>query len=303
MIEMIRQEMDKCPSKDNHLYLIKSIDDKCGFFAMDKRLLFMARTESVKRTDTVKTEKLLLNTCVDILNVENDSTFKPGKYDFILFTGEKDETDFESFVNICVLYSNEKDRITVKDFFYSILDMFQLPKEQQFKNLIGLMGELAVLYDIYIKTGVNVASGWHENSTDKYDISYNGSVIEVKTTTSNLYNVKIKHDQLFGKEGVILAAVRVTESNAGVTLKRLIKKINDINDFKTDFIFQIKLGKELKKISPKDLEQKKIEIKDIRFYCNSDMITIYDIPENITNVEYEYMLIDTPTREIKDILN
>lgn len=300
---MIRQEMDKCPSKDNHLYLIKSIDDKCGFFAMDKRLLFMARTESVKRTDTVKTEKLLLNTCVDILNVENDSTFKPGKYDFILFTGEKDETDFESFVNICVLYSNEKDRITVKDFFYSILDMFQLPKEQQFKNLIGLMGELAVLYDIYIKTGVNVASGWHENSTDKYDISYNGSVIEVKTTTSNLYNVKIKHDQLFGKEGVILAAVRVTESNAGVTLKRLIKKINDINDFKTDFIFQIKLGKELKKISPKDLEQKKIEIKDIRFYCNSDMITIYDIPENITNVEYEYMLIDTPTREIKDILN
>lgn len=300
---MIRQEMDKCPSKDNHLYLIKSIDDKCGFFAMDKRLLFMARTESVKRTDTVKTEKLLLNTCVDILNVENDSTFKPGKYDFILFTGEKDETDFESFVNICVLYSNEKDRITVKDFFYSILDMFQLPKEQQFKNLIGLMGELAVLYDIYIKTGVNVASGWHENSTDKYDISYNGSVIEVKTTTSNLYNVKIKHDQLFGKEGVILAVVRVTESNAGVTLKRLIKKINDINDFKTDFIFQIKLGKELKKISPKDLEQKKIEIKDIRFYCNSDMITIYDIPENITNVEYEYMLIDTPTREIKDILN
>lgn len=300
---MIRQDMDKCPSKDNHLYLIKSIDDKCGFFAMDKRLLFMARTESVKRTDTVKTEKLLLNTCVDILNVENDSTFKPGKYDFILFTGEKDETDFESFVNICVLYSNEKDRITVKDFFYSILDMFQLPKEQQFKNLIGLMGELAVLYDIYIKTGVNVASGWHENSTDKYDISYNGSVIEVKTTTSNLYNVKIKHDQLFGKEGVILATVRVTESNAGVTLKRLIKKINDINDFKTDFIFQIKLGKELKKISPKDLEQKKIEIKDIRFYCNSDMITIYDIPENITNVEYEYMLIDTPTREIKDILN
>lgn len=300
---MIRQDMDKCPSKDNHLYLIKSIDDKCGFFAMDKRLLFMARTESVKRTDTVKTEKLLLNTCVDILNVENDSTFKPGKYDFILFTGEKDETDFESFVNICVLYSNEKDRITVKDFFYSILDMFQLPKEQQFKNLIGLMGELAVLYDIYIKTGVNVASGWHENSTDKYDISYNGSVIEVKTTTSNLYNVKIKHDQLFGKEGVILAAVRVTESNAGVTLKRLIKKINDINDFKTDFIFQIKLGKELKKISPKDLEQKKIEIKDIRFYCNSDMITIYDIPENITNVEYEYMLIDTPTREMKDILN
>lgn len=49
---------------------------------------------------------------------------------------------------------------------------------------------------------------------------------------------------------------------------------------------------------------KKVEIKDIRFYCNSDMMTIYDIRENITNnIEYDYMLIDIPARDIKDILN
>lgn len=299
---MIKREMDRCPSKENHLYLIKSIDDKCGFFAMDKKLLFMVITEESKRADTVKTEKLILNTCVDILSVANDSTFKPGKYDFILFTGEKDETDFESFINICTLYSNEKERITVKDFFYSILDMFQLPKEEHFKNLIGLMGELAVLYDIYMKTGIYVASGWHENSTDKYDIIFDGSVIEVKTTTSNLFNVKIKHDQLFGREGVILAAVRVMESNAGISLNSLIDKINAINDFKTDFMFQVKLGKELKKFSPKDLEQKKVEIKEIRFYCNSDMATINDIPENITGIEYDYMLADVTASEISDLL-
>jgi len=164
------------------------------------------------------------------------------------------------------------------------------------------MGELVVLHDIYIKTGIYVAPGWHENSTDKYDISYNDSVIEVKTTTSNLYNVKIKHDQLFGREGVILAAVRVAESNAGVTLKSLIEKINAINDFKMDFSFQIKLGKELKKISPKDLEQKKVEIKDIRYCCNSDMPTIDDIPENITSIEYDYMLSDVKRSEIVDLL-
>ena len=86
-------------------------------------------------------------------------------------------------------------------------------------------------------------------------------------------------------------------------MKNLIKKINAINEFKTDLMFQIKLGKELKKISPKDLEYKKVEINDIRFYCNSDMVTIYDIPENITNIEYDYTLIDIPSKEIKDILN
>ena len=255
-----------------------------------------------KKVDMLKTEKLLLNTNVEVLNVANDSTFKAGKYDYILFNGASEETDFESFVKICTLYASEKEKISIKDFFFSILDMFQLPKEQQFKNLIGLIGELTVIMEIYDKKGISVASGWHESSTDKYDINYQNTVIEVKTTTSDLYTVKVKHDQLFGREGVVLATVRVIESNAGDTLERLIAKINSIDIFAKDFSFQLKLGKELKRISPKEYKTKNVEVKGVRFYKNSDIATIRDIPDNITGIEYNCTLLETKETRIEELI-
>ena len=139
MIDAIRQKMSVCPSEEDRLYLLESIDEKCGFFALNRLLIFMVSSSLDKKVDMLKTEKLFLNTNVEVLNVANDSTFKAGKYDYILFSGASEETDFESFVKICTLYASEKEKISIKDFFFSILDMFQLPKEQQFKNLIGLI--------------------------------------------------------------------------------------------------------------------------------------------------------------------
>lgn len=302
MIDEIRQKLSICPNEKDHLYLLETIDDKCGFFALNGLLIFMVRSIFDKTAEILKTEKLLLNTNVDILNVVNDSTFKAGKYDYILFNGVPEEIDFESFVKICTLYTNEKENLLIKDFFFSILDMFQLPKEQQFNNLIGLIGEMTVIMEIYDKKGISVASGWHENSTDKYDIKYQNTVIEVKTTTSDLYTVKIKHEQLFGKNDVVLAAVRVTESNAGETLEKLIARINSIDVFAKDFNFQLKLGKELKRISPREYKTKGVEIKAVHFYRNLDIPTIKDIPDNITGIEYKCTLIQVKETKIDDII-
>ena len=302
MIDAIRQKMSVCPSEEDRLYLLESIDEKCGFFALNGLLIFMVSSSLDKKVDMLKTEKLLLNTNVEVLNVANDSTFKAGKYDYILFNGASEETDFESFVKICTLYASEKEKISIKYFFFSILDMFQLPKEQQFKNRIGLIGELTVIMEIYDKKGISVASGWHGSSTDKYDINYQNTVIEVKTTTSDLYTVKVKHDQLFGREGVVLATVRVIESNAGDTLERLIAKINSIDIFAKDFSFQLKLGKELKRISPKEYKTKNVEVKGVRFYKNSDIATIRDIPDNITGIEYNCTLLETKETRIEELI-
>lgn len=290
-----------CPNARNRLYLLESIDDRCGFFALNGQLIFMVKSNYNTKVDMVKTEKLLLNTNVDILNVENDSTFEAGKYDYILFDGTCEETDFESFIKICTLYCNEKENITIKDFFFSVLDMFQLPKEQQFKNLIGLIGELSVIKEIYEKTGISVVSGWHENSTDKYDINFQNTVIEVKTTTSELYTVKIKHDQLFGRNNVILAAVRVVESNAGETLEQLIERMNSVDVFAKDFNFQLRLGKELKRISLDEFGKKTVEVKGIRFYKNSDIATIKEIPDNITGIEYNCTLVEMNETSIENL--
>lgn len=303
MIDVIRQKLNACPNEENRLYLLESIDEKCGFFASNGLLIFMVRNSFGKNVDVLKTEKLFLNTNVEVLNVGNDSTFKAGKYDYILFSGAPEETDFESFIKICTLYASEKEKLSIKDFFFSILDMFQLPKEQQFKNLIGLIGELVVIMEIYDKKGISVASGWHESFTDKYDINYQNTVIEVKTTMSDLYAVKVKHKQLFDRNDVVLAVVRVTESNAGETLEKLIAKINSIDAFAKDFSFQLKLGKELKRISPKEYKTKSVEIKGVRFYKNSDIATIRDIPDNITGIEYNCILIETKETKLDDLIS
>ena len=302
MIDAIRQKLCVCPNEEDRLYLLESIDEECGFFALNGFLIFMVSSSFDKNVDMIKTEKLILNTNVEVLNVANDSTFKAGKYDYILFSGGSDETDFENFVKICILYVSEKEKLSIKDFFFSILDMFQLPKEQQFKNLIGIIGELSVIMYIYDKKGINIASGWHESSTDRYDINYQNTIIEVKTTTSDLYTVKIKHDQLFGRNDVVLAVVHVMESNVGETLERLIAKINSIDVFAKDFSFQLKLGKELKRISPKEYNTKRIEVKGVRFYKNSDITTIRDIPDNITGMEYNCTLIETKETKIDDLI-
>lgn len=300
MIDSIRQKMSVCPNKEGRLYLLESIDEKCGFFSLNGLLIFMVSSFD-KKADMLKTEKLLLNTNVEILNVDNDSTFEAGKYDYILFNGAIEDSDMDCFVKICTLYAREKNKISIKDFFFSILDLFQMPKEQQFKNLIGLIGELTIIWEIYNKKGISVATGWHESSTDKYDINYQNTIIEVKTTTSDLYTIRVKHDQVFGRDGVLLAVVRVVESNAGETLEKLIAKINRFDIFANDFSFQLKLEKELRRISPEEYRTKNIEVKGIRFYKNSDIATIKDIPDHVTEIEYNCTLIETKETRIEEI--
>ena len=101
---------------------------------------------------------------------------------------------------------------------------------------------------------------------------------------------------------MVLAAVRVMESNAGETLEKIIAKINSIDVFAKDFSFQLKLGKELKRISPKEYKIKGGEIKGVRFYKNSDIATIRDIPDNITGIEYNCTLIETKETKLDDLI-
>lgn len=303
MIARIKELIKECID-ENKIYLLVSLDSDSGFFSLNQKVIYMkASTTGEKKAETVNTEKLSLSTGVHVMSVNNDSTFEPGFYDYILFDGNVNDADFVSFIKICQLFTNETEKMSLRDFFFSILEMFQLPREQQYKNLIGLMGELSVIKFIYEKTGVSVASGWHENSTDKYDINHDGLIIEVKTTTSDLYTVKIKHEQLFGKKGIILAAVRVMDSNAGFTLFDLIDGLNQLPVFAEDFRFQLELGKELKRVSPQDSSTKKIEVKGIRFYKNNDIPTIGDIPDNITGIEYNCTLIETNETDISEVID
>ncbi len=303
MIEEILRLIEKCPKEPNKLFLLMKIDDESGFFYMNGHVLFVV-SEDGKKEEKIETEQLLLRTCVKIEGVANSNSFTPGIYSFIQFNGEitEDDSNLATFIKICNLYSTEKENSKISDFFFSIIDIFQLPKEQSLKNMVGLFGELMILKNIYEETGKNISYMWHNKSSDKYDFTDGEKIIEVKTTLSNLLEIMIKHQQLFGRKGIVIGVVQLEKANAGTSLKQLVDFIEAIPDFRNDLHFNLTLEKELRRISKSEMKNTYFNCMCVRYYKNTDIKTFDDIPLNISNLSYSYYLGDTQSIDIKRLI-
>ena len=209
--------------------------------------------------------------------------------------------DLATFIRICSLYSKEKERTKFRDFFFSIIDIFQLPKEQALKNMAGLMGELLVMKNIYEETGKSISYMWHKKSSDKYDFADGDKIIEVKTTLSNLLEIKIKHQQLFGRPGIVLGVVQLEKANAGISLKILIEEMKAIPVFRDDLQFNLILEKELRRVSKTEVRDIYFNCICIKYYKNTDLDTFDDIPSNITELSYSYYLGDVQSINVNSI--
>ncbi len=299
MIEGFKKIIEEYPHEPNKLYLLKNIDEETGFFFMNDHLLFVV-ADSTGITEIIETEQLLLQTNVRIEGVENSSSFLPGQYSYIQFDGKlnDDNVDLSTFTQICELYCRERGTMSFREFFFSIIDLFQLPQDQGFKNLIGLYGELIIMRDVYEKTSVDISCMWHKKSSDKYDFSDGNRVLEVKTTLSDKLEIKVKHQQLFGREGIILAVVQLEKANAGLSLFQLVEEMEKIPVFHNGFQYHLILEKELRRVSKKEAQEDMFNCAKVNYYRNTELITFEDIPGNISDLSYSYYLGDTPCLDI-----
>lgn len=289
-MDNIREALKACPNEKDHLFLLHPFSEDYGFFSLNGKILFLSANDGEIESNTIETEKLSLATRVSIKSVQNMPTFKMGEYNYILFKGDEEDTDFDSFIRICSLYVNDSGDLSLKAFFFSIMSLFQMPKEQQYKNLLGIFGELIVLENVYLDTGISLASGWHTDSYDKYDFAIGNLILEVKTTSASDNSVQIKYDQLYSRDDIKLGTVFVEKSNGGITLMELIHRINSIEGFANNLKFQISLGVELKKISPNDADELRFDVKRISYYNNGDIDTIKEIPDTISDITYRCRL-------------
>lgn len=301
MLENIKKIIEECPNVNGKLYLIQILNKATGFFLMDKKVLLLSNNRIEKKSETIETEKLILNTKVQISTAINMPTFQDGEYNYVLYRGDSNDSDFENFIRICMTYVNANEKLSLKDFFFSIIDMFQIPKEQSFKNLLGIYGELEIILYAYRVCRWNLTAGWHKSSMDKYDFIINGVCMEIKSTMSDLLNVQLQHEQIFGKKGLYLGVVNIEESNAGMTLANLIDEINAIAIFRDDFNFQVALGKEINRVSKREMRNRKFNVKQVLFFENSEIPTLQEIPENITEITYRCALIGVNTVNIEEI--
>ena len=211
-----------------------------------------------------------------------------------------DDASLDSFINLCVAHTQFMGASAFVKFFYSLVNLFQYPKEQKFINLVGLFGELSFLKYVSQVINTDFSDRWHRTgSTDKYDIALDSCNLEIKTTMSIDELVTIKHSQLFNMDRNYLVAVLVEESNGGITLNQLISEMQDHTEHFKSFNFALTIEKEKKRISPIDAETKRFSFKSLTIYDAHVINPFKELPENISSMEYKLDLLGLPSVDLR----
>lgn len=299
----------KASAHDDTLYLLEIISSRGGLFALNGNIVFMTlNTENCSSTN-IKTEYLHLatNIYVSAFNMAVQS-FENGYYNSIELYMQEDDGFIENlnaFITLCYTYSSHTEEIEFSAFFDSLVTLFQLPKEQNYKNLVGLYGELSVIKYFYDNYKVNIANYWHTDGVNsKIDFVTPQINIEVKTTRSDQLAFNIKHDQLFGNVNeTYLAAVTISENNSGLSLNELIDLMLADHDYFNNLSFAINIEAEKRRISPKDAENRKFIFKSIKMFNSADICPFVNIPENVSNLTYKMNLLTSASTNIQLVID
>lgn len=294
MLDRIKQLLNTVP-KDGAIYLAKKLSRNTGFFVTNGHLLYLvANFEGISHT-SFTTDYLLLNTNVDIQSFENNQLFPSGKYNILEFLPTEqgyEESKLESFLNLCMSHTEFMGGKSFVKFFFSLSELFQDPKIQQYKNLVGFFGELSFLKHMASNHNVDLSPHWHKGgSRDKYEISLEDINIEIKTTAALDEEVTIKHVQLFNADQNYLAIVCVEETAAGQTLNQLISgMLSDQNHF-NNYNFVLNIEREKKRVSPVEANSKPFSVKVIKLYDAANINPFDAIPDCVSQLTYKLDLV------------
>ena len=175
-----------------------------------------------------------------------------------------------------------------KEFFYSLISLFQLPAEQAFKNAVGLYGELKFMQYAKERTKIDISTFWHKSgSYSQYDFSNGESNIEIKTTMSDNSEVTIKHQQIFGDHPCTLVAINCEQYENGETIAEVIAAMYADSDAFNGMNFSINLAKELKRVSIVDVKEIRFGVKQIQFFAAEDINPFPVIPDAVNKLSYK----------------
>ena len=302
----LKQKIQQIKEKDNYtdkkLYLIELLKDNIGFLFGNEKLYFAVESNGLE-SESIQTTYLSFRTNIFVNTIEDSPSFKPGNYDLLIYTGNFDELFFESFVELCTMFANSNADIMFNDFFYSLLKLFEVPKETSYTNLVGLFGELAIIKEFYEKHAINIADNWHNSlgTNDKYDFAFPKFNIEVKTTSKESTSFEIKHSQIFNEKNNYVAVVNVQNDNSGITVADLFDFFKNNSSFASNINFWINMQKEKLKVNPTDFSTKRLTLCKISFYLNKDLDTIKNIPECVEKITYTYNFSGKKNTAIEDL--
>ena len=167
----IRQLLDKIEfiPKDNTLYLLDKLPYGTGLFTCNGNILYLVPNKENCDSLGIRTDFLHLETNVYVSAFNTSvSSFENGYYNYVellLSKMQDPEEDLSAFTNLCMAHASYMAGREFIPFFDSLVSLFQLPKEQNYKNLIGLMGELLFIEFMYNEHDVDLSPFWHSEGS------------------------------------------------------------------------------------------------------------------------------------------
>lgn len=306
----IRQLLDKIEliPQDDTLYLVNKLPCGTGMFVCNSNILYLVPNKENCDTLGIRTDFLHLETNVYVSAFNTSvSSFENGHYNYVelLLSKTNDSTDdLSAFINLCIAHASYMEGRQFMQFFDSLVSLFQLPKEQSYKNLIGLMGELLFIEYMHNEHGKDISSFWHpEGSASKLDFVCPYANFEVKTTVNDSLSFSIKHNQLFYSSGeTYLIAISLNEDNTGRTLDNIISSLIENTDFCNSLQFSENLEKEKRRISSTEMKTKRFSLKRINAYKAKDINPFDSTPDCIEDLSYKLNLTSFPRTNIGDII-
>lgn len=290
-------KMIEVTSQDDTLYLLEKLPCGTGLFASNGNILYIVPNNEQCDSLGIRTDFLHLETNVYVTAFNTSvSSFENGYYNYVelqLSNIPNIEENVNAFVNLCLAHASYMNGQEFVAFFDSLVSLFQLPREQHYKNLIGLMGELLFIEYIFNEYGLDISSYWHtEGSSSQLDFVSPTVNFEVKTTSSDSSRFTIKHNQLFGNPGqTYLVAVSLEESNAGRSLENVISSLQENANCCNGMQFSVNIEREKRRISPHELRSKKFILKRICAYNAVSINPFSSIPDCVEEMSYKLDLL------------
>ena len=286
----IVKALDNIKDKDT-LYLIEPITEKTGFFSQDGKLIFIVKDEAGLRPEGIDTEYLKLQTHIRLSSVKNFQTFEDGYYNLIVFNAETSNDNIFDFINLCEIYARNEEELSFRDFFYTLISIFQLPSEKMYLNAIGLYGELKFMEYCAKEIDLDISTYWHRNGElSKYDFSNGDNFIEIKSTSNGSEIATIKHKQIFEVSDGYLVLVSTYTDDTGETIDELIESMHKEEKYFKNINFNATLTKELKRVSEVDCQTMRFVVNEIKMFNTKDIDPFDNIPVGITELNYKYDL-------------
>lgn len=306
-IEQLLSKIRSVP-KDNTLYLLEKFPCETGLFASNGNVLYMVRNDEHCASMNVKTDFLNLDTNIFVSAFNQSvSSFENGYYnsvELVLTEPNDRESNLSAFVNLCLAHATYMKGKDFMAFFDSLVSLFQLPKEQHYKNLIGLMGELLFIEYIYQNHHLDLSPYWHTDGfSSRLDFVCPYANFEVKTTVNDALCFTIKHDQLFtNSEKNHLIAVELEESNSGRTLAELITTLLEAPNYCNSLKFAVNIEQEKRRISATELNNRHFLLKKIYAYSANDINPFEKIPDCVEGMSYKLDLLPFASIPFEQIL-